>query len=635
MKKVNLLSLTLLLVTQISFAQVFTSSFESWSDPNSPDGWVGNTVAGNTTTVPAANITQVADAQDGNSSCRLVNTTSTHTRFTTEAVNITAGDVYEISFWAKGSGEVRTGIVTLSTGGTSAYGAYGQYIVLTNTWTQYTQNVTGNNTNIGEFIFSIRNSAAPNHIMIDNVNITTGSGSTDYMSIYDIQYTTAANGDSPALGQTVETSGIVTGTYPSGYFIQDGSGPWRGIHVFDNNNIPAIGDSVSILGNVVEYFGLTQMAGIAVFQNHSSGNTLPTPVDITTMDLNNQEMYEGVLVRVVEVECTEQNSGFGMWEINDGTGPAKVHGLMHSFTPTLGGEYTITGIVNYSFDEFRICPRDAADVVILNSNVDEVTIYEIQFTTAMDGASPLAGQTVSTSGIVTATWPDEGFFIQDVTGPWNGIFVFNTAINPAMGDLIALTGNVVEFFGLTQLSSISSHQIVSSNNTLPAPAVISSQAANSEQYESVLVRVENAICTNPDAGFGMFRLNNSTADVLVDDDLYDYNAVLGNGYNAQGVMWFSFSEFKMLPRMASDIELVGFASTEALNLESVVLYPNPAETTISFSNYEGAITILDAQGRTVQTATVNASNAPLNIETLDAGVYFVIANNQTIRFVKK
>jgi hypothetical protein len=273
--------------------------------------------------------------------------------------------------------------------------------------------------------------------------------------------------------------------------------------------------------------------------------------------------------------------------------------------------------------------------VILNSNVDEVTIYEIQFTTAMDGASPLAGQTVSTSGIVTATWPDEGFFIQDVTGPWNGIFVFNTAINPAMGDLIALTGNVVEFFGLTQLSSISSHQIVSSNNTLPAPAVISSQAANSEQYESVLVRVENAICTNPDAGFGMFRLNNSSADVLVDDDLYDYNAVLGNGYSAQGVMWFSFSEYKMLPRMASDIELVGFASTEALNLEAVVLYPNPAETTISFSNYEGAITILDAQGRTIQTASVNASNAELNIANLNAGVYFVVAKNQTIRFVKK
>ncbi len=634
MKKVSILSFAFLVVAQVSFAQVFTSSFEDWSGPNSPDGWIGTTIAGNTTTVPAANITQVTDAQDGDFACRLVNTTNNHTRFTTSAVDVIAGEIYEITFWAKGAGEVRGGIVTLS-GGTSAYGAYTQYAVLTNTWTEYSFNVTANNTNIGEFIFSIRNSVAPDHIMIDNVSISQSSVSTDYMSIYDIQYTTAPNGDSPAVGQTVETSGIVTGTYANGYFIQNGSGAWNGIHVFDNNNTPAIGDSISIFGNVVEFFNLTQIASISVFQNHSSGNTLPAPVDITTLQLSTEEMYEGVLVRVVDATCTEQNSGFGMWQINDGTGNAKVHNLMMNFTPVLNNEYTIVGVVNYGFDEFRICPRSLADINGGTITVDEVTINEIQNTTAADGASPLVGQTVTTSGIVTAVWPDEGFFIQDGSGAWNGIFVFNTSINPAMGDLISLSANVVEFFGLTQLSSITSHEIVSSGNTLPEPAVVSSQAASTEQYESVLVRVENAICTNPDAGFGMFRLNNSNADVLVDDDIFGYDAVLGNGYNAQGVMWYSFSEFKMLPRMASDIELVGFASIDDLNLTSVSIYPNPSENVIHVSNFVGQLSILDAQGRSVKTTEINTNDTQVNIETLEAGVYFVLANNQTIRFVKK
>lgn len=638
MKKVSLLSIALLVFAQISMAQVFTSSFENWSGPNSPDGWIGNTVAGNTTTVPAANITQSTDAQNGSFSCRLENTTSTHTRFTTSAVDVTAGEVYSISFWAKGTGDIRTSIVTLNAGN-SAYATYNPYISLTGTWTQYTQSITANNTSLGEFIFSIRNSVGPNHIMIDNVVITTASVST--VAIYDIQYTANPDGISPLNGQTLTTSGVVTGTYVTtsnqhGYFIQDAPGAWNGLHVFQgtNSTLPTIGNQVQVTGTVAEFNGLTQLTNVTTVVINQS---VPQPAhtDITTLQLSSEEQWEGVLVRVVDATCTEQNSGFGMWQINDGTGNAKVHNLMMNFTPVLNNDYTIVGVVNYSFDEYRICPRNLADINGGTITIDEVSISQIQNTTASDGASPLAGQTVSTRGVVTGVWPTQGFFIQDGTGPWRGIFVFNSTINPAMGDSIALTGNVVEFFGLTQISSVSQHTIVSSGNPLPAPAVITTAQANTEQYESVLVRVENAICTNANAGFGMFRLNNSTADVLVDDDIFAYTAVLGNGYHAQGLMWYSFSEFKMLPRMASDIELVGFASTEENAIETITLYPNPAETTISITNFEGAVIILDASGRTVQSTQIDTANASLNIETLESGVYFVVAGDHTLRFVKQ
>lgn len=634
MKKVSILSFAFMVIAQVSFAQVFSSSFENWTNPNSPDGWLGST----THTIDLT-VNQWSDAQNGANSCQLVvSPGASHRRFSTQPIAVTTGTTYSISFYLKGAGEVRTGLANAPFGGTD-FQNYNPYIQANATWTLRTQQITATLTGDAQFIFSVIGSAAPNHILIDNVSISTTTVTT--VPIYDIQFTTAPDGASPLNGQTVTTSGVVTGIYttPSnqhGYFIQDAPGAWNGVHVFQgtNANLPAIGNQVQVTGTVAEFNGLTQITNVTTVVMSASAPQ-PAPVDITTLQLSTEEQWEGVLVRVVEATCTEQNSGFGMWRINDGTGNAKAHNLMMNFTPVLNNDYTIVGVVNYSFDEYRICPRNLADINGGTITIDEVTISQIQSTTAPDGASPLAGQTVSTRGVVTALRAGEGFFIQDGAGAWNGIFVFNSMINPTVGDSIALTGNVVEFFGLTQLSSITAHQIISSANTLPAAAIISTQAANSEQFESVLVRVENTICTNSNAGFGMFKLSNSTADMLVDDDLFAYTAVLGNGYNAQGIMWFSFSEFKMLPRMASDIELVGFASTEALNLESVLLYPNPAETTITFSNYEGVITILDAQGRTVQTAKIGASNTQLNIETLNAGVYFVVANNQTTRFVKK
>jgi predicted extracellular nuclease len=618
---------------------VFTSSFEDWSGPNSPDGWIGNVVAGNATNFTLANITQSSDAQEGVSSCRLANTTSTHQRFTTSAVNVNQGEAYTITFWAKGAGDIRTSIVTLNTNGSTNYATYNAYIAVTNTWTQYTQTITSPNTSLGEFIFSVKSTVAPDHLMIDNVVITGGSVTppTGYVSIYDIQYTTDASGSSTYVGQTVETSGIVTATYGSGYFIQNGVGPWTGIHVFNNSNTPAIGDSVSITGNVVEYFNLTQITGVTGFVNHSSGNTLPLAVEITSAQ-SKTEPYEGVLVKVMNAECTNTNSGFGMWKINTDADSSKVHSLFYAYTPVLGGVYNITGVINYSFDEFRVCPRSINDIEVLSDNVTSASINQIQSTTAADGASPFAGQTVATAGVVSGIYPDEGFFIQNGTGPWSGIFVFNTAINPVLGDSIELTANVVEYFGLTQLSSVSAFEIIE-NVGAPAATVVTSAQANSEMYESVLIRVENAICTNPNAGFGMFRINNSTADVLVGDNIFDYDPVLGNGYNVQGPLWFSFGEFKIFPRFASDVELIGFASLENGTQQAATLYPNPATESFAIKHFEGEMNIVDAQGRVVFATEINANNNVVDVNGLQAGVYFVVLNSnnvaQTIRFVKK
>lgn len=149
--------------------------------------------------------------------------------------------------------------------------------------------------------------------------------------------------------------------------------------------------------------------------------------------------------------------------------------------------------------------------------------------------SPLAGQNVSTVGIVTAiksAGSSSGFFLQDPTGDANpatseGIFVFtgsNLPANAAVGNSVCVTGPVVEFNStqsvpagsptLTEISTPNSLTLLSAGNALPAPlpmaACSGAQFVNGEQFEcleSMRVAVTSLSVVSPADG----SVNESTA----------------------------------------------------------------------------------------------------------------------------
>jgi hypothetical protein len=184
-------------------------------------------------------------------------------------------------------------------------------------------------------------------------------------TIYEIQGQLDA---SPYLGDVVQTTGVVTGTFSTGYFIQDGAGAWNGIYVFDNTNTPAVGDEITIIGEVGEYFNKTQLASISSFTVNSSENILPAPVSLSTIDVND-EMYEGVLVAVSAAICTTEPDGNNEWIANDGSGDILINDLMYDVTPELYGIYNITGIVDYAYGDYKIEPRNDTDIEYLGSEL--------------------------------------------------------------------------------------------------------------------------------------------------------------------------------------------------------------------------------------------------------------------------
>jgi len=185
-------------------------------------------------------------------------------------------------------------------------------------------------------------------------------------TIYEIQGQLDA---SPYLGDMVQTTGIVTGAFSSGYFIQDGTGAWNGIYIFDNTNTPAIGDEITVIGEVGEYFDKTQLASISSFTVNSSGNVLPDATLLSTADVND-EMYEGVLVKINNAVCTSEPDSNNEWVANDGSGEVIINDLIYDASPELYGIYNITGIVDYGYGAYKIEPRNSTDVEYLGSELD-------------------------------------------------------------------------------------------------------------------------------------------------------------------------------------------------------------------------------------------------------------------------
>ena len=202
------------------------------------------------------------------------------------------------------------------------------------------------------------------------------------VTIAEIQETTDVDGNSPLVNQMVITSGIVTGFYNSGFWIQDGAGAWTGIFVrTDDTPTVSIGDDVTVTASVQESNGLTRLNSVTDITVNSSANALPAPVALATGDAGVED-YESVLISVADATCTDNDLGFGEWQINDGSGNYVVDDVMYDAMPQNFVNYSITGIATYSFGAFKMLPRDADDVTVGDTEIgisletDELMVSE-------------------------------------------------------------------------------------------------------------------------------------------------------------------------------------------------------------------------------------------------------------------
>ncbi len=204
---------------------------------------------------------------------------------------------------------------------------------------------------------------------------------------------------------------------------------------------------------------------------------------------------------------------------------------------------------------------DTTSYTVRSSSLTITTIYEIQDTsdaTFQGDTSNYFGDTVTTEGIITGVY-SRGFFLEDKNGgAWGGIWIYygsgaDTLF--ARGDSVRVKGMVTEYNGLTEISP-DTVIILQHNVSLPSPVTVTTSDANKEDYEGVLLRVENATCTNPDLGYGEWEVNDGTGPLRVDDMGYSYTPLQDSVYNITAPLYYSYGNYKLEPRDANDIELV-------------------------------------------------------------------------------
>ncbi len=296
------------------------------------------------------------------------------------------------------------------------------------------------------------------------------------------------------------------------------------------------------------------------------------------------------------------------------------------------------------------------------------SIEDVQLTaTQGPGPSPFAGITTSNiaiEAVVMSTPEVSGLLtIQDdpALGPWSGVFVEVTVDIAGLllqpGDRVSITAaTIAENFNVTRLDDATLTRVSGGNpyayKILPT-GVLAQDPPTAEAHEGMALRFEPATITDvnadgddAEAGFGewQFSSDGTEANEVRADDLSDaipadfniMNFTVGQQLAAiQGLWYFSFGNYKLLPESPADIQFTvaneptGAAVPGRFTLETA--YPNPfaSEAKISYEiGTAGPVTlrVYDALGREVATlvdAELAASRyeATFDARGLAAGVY--------------
>lgn len=229
--------------------------------------------------------------------------------------------------------------------------------------------------------------------------------------------------ESPLAGTTVEVEAVVVGDFQGsdglkGFFLQeedsdqDGN-PFssEGIFIFETSGVDVtVGDLVRVSGSVTEYFGLTEINNVTSVTVCSSGASV-TPATPVLPAANSEylEQFEGMAVDFSQPLTVSENYNLGRYGelvlssgrlinptnvvtpgaeanamqaannlnriiLDDGQTAQNPDPIIHpvpglsAFNTVRGGDTVenLTGVMNYSFNEYRVQPIDA--VVFTNSN---------------------------------------------------------------------------------------------------------------------------------------------------------------------------------------------------------------------------------------------------------------------------
>ena len=194
------------------------------------------------------------------------------------------------------------------------------------------------------------------------------------VTIFELQDETEAN--HPDIGTPVNLVDVrVTAVNPArGHlFVQEvAGGPFSGLFVSTDADVSAVavGDEVSITGAYSEgsgnsTSGLTLVNATEVTVTTAAAGALAPEVMTIAALISDAEQWEGVLVQIDGATVVTPPNNFNEFEISDDNGVSTIlcDDLFFNGAPVANQVYSsVIGPLNFSFGNFKIVPRDAADL---------------------------------------------------------------------------------------------------------------------------------------------------------------------------------------------------------------------------------------------------------------------------------
>ena len=238
-------------------------------------------------------------------------------------------------------------------------------------------------------------------------------------------------GDSPLINQEVELEGVVTADFQSdeqlnGFFIASleadvdtNALTSEGIFVYFSDTDVAVGDHVRVKGSVAEYYNATQIGDVSQVEICASGlTTAATKISLPVADVADLEAFEGMLITLDQTLVVTNNYGLGRYGevdlaterlyqgtqialpgeaanaveaenqkkqilLDDGSTKQNLDpisypgvGLDAYNTLRLGDSVnTITGVLGYSFDRYRIHPTVQPEFTATNPRTEAPALH--------------------------------------------------------------------------------------------------------------------------------------------------------------------------------------------------------------------------------------------------------------------
>lgn len=203
-------------------------------------------------------------------------------------------------------------------------------------------------------------------------------------TIYALQQDLHAIGDS-VLVDSVIVIGIDIRPSTYGVYVQEpAGGPYSGILAYRAGTFPAydnsgdavaVGDLIDVRGRYADFAGLAEIDVPTLSKVGTVTPPAPVLLPVDSLKTNNprSEQWEGVLIKVQNVKVSSVNTTFRNWYFRQYDGPAGGQvDTLGAYEKMISGQVTpqtgdsllsVTGVLDYAFNERRIAPRNDADIV--------------------------------------------------------------------------------------------------------------------------------------------------------------------------------------------------------------------------------------------------------------------------------